>query len=145
MLEIDGHGTFLEMGARQLNRWLQLAPAGDHKVLVIENIERMNGASANAFLKSLEEPLPGRIIIATTSNLERVLPTIQSRALLFRTQAPRKESAMAYLQEQFPLVSVDSLDALRSYHQGAIGSLVTALQSGKLEYLESYQALIKAW
>ena len=28
---------------------------------------------------------------------------------------------------------------------GAIGSLVTALQSGKLEYLESYQALIKAW
>lgn len=122
---------------------MQLAPGGDWKVLVIENIERMNGASANAFLKSLEEPLPGRIIIATTSNLERVLPTIQSRALLFRTQAPTTDDALLYLQQQFPIYDTKIFLSLLEYYQVAIGSVITALQTGNFEYLETYQALCR--
>lgn len=112
-------------------------------MLVIENIERMNGASANAFLKSLEEPLPGRIIIATTSNLELVLPTIQSRALLFRTQAPSSNDALLYLQQQFPAIDTTTFIDLLEYHQGAIGSVITALQTEYFEYLETYQSLCR--
>jgi DNA polymerase III delta prime subunit len=145
MVDIDWVGSFLEMWARQLNRWLQLAPAGDYKVLVIENIERMNGASANAFLKSLEEPLPRRMIIATTSNLERVLPTIQSRALLFRTQTPSKTVSLTYLEKQFPNVATTTFESLLEYHQGAIGSVITALQIWSFEYLETYQSLCRVW
>jgi DNA polymerase III delta prime subunit len=38
-------------------------------------------------LKSLEEPLPNRIIIASTTNKDSILPTILSRALLIHCDA----------------------------------------------------------
>ncbi|PID99713.1 MAG: hypothetical protein CSA81_14840, partial [Acidobacteria bacterium] len=47
----------------------------------IENIERATIAAANALLKHLEEPLPNRYIVATTSSPDDVLQTLHSRAL----------------------------------------------------------------
>ncbi len=44
----------------------------------------MNIESANAFLKTCEEPLPKRLIIATTSNHLQLLETILSRALTIK-------------------------------------------------------------
>ena len=44
----------------------------------------MTTSSANALLKSLEEPLPNRLIIATTSNYKLLLDTIISRAMIIR-------------------------------------------------------------
>lgn len=42
----------------------------------------MNRAAMNAFLKTCEEPLKNRIILATTSNKSRLLDTIISRAIV---------------------------------------------------------------
>lgn len=42
----------------------------------------MTIAAANAFLKTCEEPLANRIIIATTGNKSKVIDTILSRAIL---------------------------------------------------------------
>jgi DNA polymerase III delta prime subunit len=44
----------------------------------------MTGEAANAFLKSCEEPLPKRLIIATTSNPTQLLETTLSRALTIK-------------------------------------------------------------
>jgi replication-associated recombination protein RarA len=44
----------------------------------------MNISAANAFLKTCEEPLPKRLIIATTSNHIQLLETILSRALTIK-------------------------------------------------------------
>ena len=60
---------------------------GKRKVVLIENIERINAAAANAFLKNLEEPLPNRLIIATVSHQSQLLETIISRAIVIRFQA----------------------------------------------------------
>ena len=51
---------------------------------MIENIERMTVSAANALLKSLEEPLASRQIIATTSQPDKILDTIRSRAVVLR-------------------------------------------------------------
>jgi DNA polymerase III gamma/tau subunit len=66
MTRLDG-SEYQDYGIREVNSRLVKSPAGKWKAIVIEDIERMNDASANAFLKMLEEPLPGRLIIATTS------------------------------------------------------------------------------
>lgn len=50
-----------------------------HRVCIIRGVERMQPAAANAFLKILEEPPPGRIFILTTDAPTLVLPTILSR------------------------------------------------------------------
>jgi DNA polymerase-3 subunit delta' len=49
--------------------------------VLLENIERMTPEATNAFLKSCEEPLARRIIIATTGNKTKILETILSRAI----------------------------------------------------------------
>jgi len=53
------------------------------KAIVVHEAERMNGESANAFLKTLEEPAPGTGIILYTAHPYRILPTILSRCMRF--------------------------------------------------------------
>ncbi len=52
------------------------------KVGVIEEIERLTTEAQNALLKTLEEPPPHTYLLAETSAVESLLPTILSRFLL---------------------------------------------------------------
>jgi DNA polymerase-3 subunit delta' len=52
---------------------------GRKKVSIIENAENMTAESANAFLKTLEEPDMDTLLILTTAVPERCLDTIRSR------------------------------------------------------------------
>ena len=76
---------YKDLWTREINAWLQHSPAGKAKVLLIENIERMGISAINAFLKTCEEPLPNRIIIATTANKSQILDTVISRAITINT------------------------------------------------------------
>jgi len=71
---------------RELNDWLAHSSVGTDKVVLIENLERANWSARNALLKTLEEPLPHRLIIATTSNIQELPATIISRAMIFQMQ-----------------------------------------------------------
>ncbi len=57
---------------------------GRGKVVVLNDAEDFNEESANAFLKTLEEPPPGSVVILITANLDRQLPTILSRCQVIR-------------------------------------------------------------
>lgn len=90
----DHHGNVANLWAREISSRLSLAPAGALKIVLIENIDRMNTASANALLKSFEEPLPGRIIIWTTKNAGSLLDTIVSRAFVIKTVSPNLDQIL---------------------------------------------------
>jgi DNA polymerase-3 subunit delta' len=49
------------------------------KTVIVDNAETMNAAAANAFLKTLEEPAPGTMIILVSSMPDRLPITIRSR------------------------------------------------------------------
>jgi DNA polymerase III subunit delta' len=51
----------------------------NYRICIIEDADQMNIATANAFLKTLEEPPADTVIILTTNNLSKVFPTIASR------------------------------------------------------------------
>jgi hypothetical protein len=55
------------------------AYAGGWKALVIEHADRLNTASANILLKTLEEPPERTIILLVTAAPESLLPTVRSR------------------------------------------------------------------
>lgn len=76
--------VYEDIGVREINFWLQQSSIWNIKMIFIENIERMTNEAANAFLKTCEEPLPWRIIIASTSNQSQLLDTIKSRSILLR-------------------------------------------------------------
>jgi len=57
---------------------------GPANVVIIDGVEAMNDKSANAMLKTLEEPPPGTVMILLTDKLHAVLPTIVSRCQIMR-------------------------------------------------------------
>lgn len=64
---------------------IQRSPqAGERKVAIIFEADRMNTASANVFLKTLEEPPLSTTILLLTTRPYALLTTIRSRCLQFR-------------------------------------------------------------
>jgi DNA polymerase-3 subunit delta' len=75
---------------RELSRHLSLKPVrGRGKVAIVDDADDLddpitNNAAANAFLKTLEEPPPGSVILLIGTSAERQLPTIRSRCQVVR-------------------------------------------------------------
>ncbi len=57
---------------------------GGYKAGIIPDCEMMTEEAQNAFLKTLEEPPSDTVLILTTTNLSKVLATIQSRCQIIR-------------------------------------------------------------
>lgn len=67
---------------RDLEHTLQLAaPAATTKVGIIVDADRMNEQAENAFLKTLEEPPAGSLLLLLSTKPQRLLPTILSRCV----------------------------------------------------------------
>jgi DNA polymerase-3 subunit delta' len=54
------------------------------KIFIMFNVDMMNNEASNSLLKTLEEPLPGTILLLTTSAKDQLLPTIVSRCQLIK-------------------------------------------------------------
>jgi DNA polymerase-3 subunit delta' len=84
--------------ARSLRQRAQKKPSqGDHQVFILAEAEALaphdsSSEAANALLKLLEEPPPGTVLILTSNEPGRLLPTIRSRATqLHLPPLPRNE------------------------------------------------------
>jgi DNA polymerase III delta' subunit len=74
-----------ERGVRDLVSELALMPVeGGARVAVIEGAHRMTEDAQSAFLKTLEEPPRGAVLILCAEDEERLLPTIRSRCVRLR-------------------------------------------------------------
>ena len=79
------------------------------EVVLAYPAEAMTVEAANAFLKTLEEPLGQVRIILISENAHRLLPTIRSRCLGFAMPWPKPEAALAWLQTKLPNTPVAQL------------------------------------
>ncbi|MBF5051210.1 Uncharacterized protein CLAVI_000848 [Candidatus Clavichlamydia salmonicola] len=86
--------------------WLKSATT-QHKIFIIYRADQMLPSGANAMLKMFEEPSEGTVILLTTSNINRMLPTIVSRSRVFhfslneqRAFSPREQALIDILQER---------------------------------------------
>ena len=74
-----------ERGVRDLVRDLALLPVeGGARVAIIAAADRMTDDAQTAFLKTLEEPPAGTVLLLTAADEERLLPTIRSRCVRIR-------------------------------------------------------------
>ena len=91
-------GLMIRIGqVRELINGLSLKSyTGARKVVLVEDAERMNRQTANAFLKTLEEPSEDTVLILVTSNSSVLLPTVVSRcrSVRFTPIPPEKLGAM---------------------------------------------------
>ena len=97
------------MQVRQAIAWSHNSSGRGHgKVLLIHPADALNAQSANALLKTLEEP-PGALrIVLTSTDPDKLLPTVRSRCQRLRLDLPPPDQASAWLQSQ-GLVEPDAL------------------------------------
>jgi DNA polymerase-3 subunit delta' len=76
------------------------AQQGGYRVVILEPAEAMNASSANALLKTLEEPGRDTILLLVTHRLGQVMPTIRSRCQRVDCHLPEPEKAQAWLSTQ---------------------------------------------
>lgn len=67
------------------------------RVVVVCPAEAMNRSTANALLKTLEEPAAGTLFLLVSNEPERLLPTIRSRCQSAAVPLPSPERAAAWL------------------------------------------------
>lgn len=127
---IDGQ-QYIDMGTRDIIHRLALSPVGKYKIVFLENIERMTISAANAFLKTFEEPLPNRIIIATTSNRDTLLDTIISRAFLIPFQIPAADMVIEHLASRYPEKTDTQRLFAASFSLGRIGLAKSLLDTSE--------------
>lgn len=97
------------------------------KVFIIHEADRMLSYSANALLKTFEEPPPRTKIILLSHSQTALLPTILSRCATFYFEAIPQPIIEKYLKEHFP----SNDQSLKYWANLAQGSLGRAIQLAK--------------
>ncbi len=85
--------------------------AAYRRALIIEQGETMSTEAQNAFLKLLEEPPADSVIVLTVTSLDRLLPTIRSRAQVLQILPPALQQASEYFSQQG-----SETEVTRAYH-----------------------------
>ncbi|GAB3732713.1 DNA polymerase III subunit delta' [Luteimonas pelagia] len=90
---------------------------GGAQVAIIEPADALNAAAANALLKTLEEPVPGRYLWLVTAHPARLPATIRSRCQRFDLRMPDGDEALGWLRARghAPDAARDALDAARGH------------------------------
>ena len=85
---------------RQVVEFAQRTSArGRGKAVLVYPAERMNAISANALLKTLEEPAGDLRFVLATEAGHLLLPTIRSRCIAHAMHWPQDDAASAWLQQ----------------------------------------------
>jgi len=100
VIPIGGPGRE-ERGVRDLVRELAFLPVeGGARVAIISAADRMTEDAQAAFLKTLEEPPAGTVLILTASDEDRLLDTIRSRCVRIRLGPVARHEIEGLLTEQ---------------------------------------------
>lgn len=101
---------------------------GDWKVYIIPRAEILTFQAQNALLKTLEEPPDHAVIILTSSQPEKLLPTVLSRCQKANFRPVKRERIEQWLQEVFNLPQQQAA-ALAAYANGTPDRAVKMLES----------------
>ncbi|RYY24049.1 MAG: AAA family ATPase [Sphingomonadales bacterium] len=91
------------------------------RVILIDAIDDLERAGANALLKSLEEPPQGTIFLLISHSPGRLLPTIRSRCRLLRFEALPPSQVAPIVREHLPQATAAEIDALVRAGEGSPG------------------------
>jgi len=142
---IEPDGIFIKIDRiRDLQNQIQFRPfEGRKRVFILADADRMNDASANALLKTLEEPSPSNILILTTSRLHKLPQTIMSRCQKIRFQPLRSEVVLSVLVDT---VSMDAEEAgaVAASAGGSIGRALEIQTESFLDFKQEVTGLLSA-
>jgi DNA polymerase III subunit delta' len=116
----------------------QMPLRGGRKITVLDEADYLNEEAANAFLKNLEEPPAGSLLLLLGTSTDHQLPTILSRCQILRFHPLNDDSLVSVLREQ----GVQDEEALTHAVRLAQGSVARALALVDTDTREFRQRLL---
>jgi DNA polymerase-3 subunit delta' len=105
---------------------------GTHKVAILDDADDMNDEAANAFLKTLEEPPPGAVLILIGTSAELQKETVISRCSVVRFD-PLPDTDLAALLLEMGIVSdPETANRMAALGEGSVSRAV-GLADAELE------------
>lgn len=129
---------------RELQRVLVYKVDQGLRFAVVEGADLMAGRAPNVFLKTLEEPPEGHVIVLVTSRGDYLLPTIQSRCQRINISPLPTDVISAYLKKTRELGAKEA-DRIASLGFGSIGAALAVADEGvakkRGEFLKTFMEL----
>lgn len=124
---------------RESLKKLSLSSDG-RRVIIIDAADEMNANSANALLKTLEEPGEGVHIILIAHSLSKLLPTIISRCRQFRVSNLKNNEVAGVLKVECTDKTAIEIDKLVELSNGCPGEALRLGKDGEeiLNMLDNY-------
>lgn len=115
---------------RKFSEAVYMAPfEGQWKIFIIHDAERMLSYSANALLKTFEEPAKDSIIILLSSSPDSLLPTVLSRCRTMRFHRLSDADVESVLINKFQ-IPADQARIHALLANGSVGHALHGLQQG---------------
>jgi DNA polymerase-3 subunit delta' len=123
---IEPEGQFIRLDAiRQIQNQMWFRPMeGKKKIFIMIDADKMNSPSANALLKTLEEPSISSMFILITSRYHLLPMTIISRCQPLNFNPVPQEMVASFLQNRLSL-DAHTAHFLASSSGGSIGKAIT--------------------
>ena len=120
-----------------------LAPTmSDTKVCVIEDVDRMSLVAANSFLKLLEEPPLGWVMVLLATDENRLLTTILSRVVRLRFQPVDVQEVESLLIKRG--LEPQKAQVLARISEGSVGTALRLHEQQALELRQQALAFLEA-
>ena len=112
------------------------------KVCIIEDVDRMSLVAANSFLKLLEEPPVGWVMVLLATDENKLLSTIMSRVVCLRFNPVPTEQVVALLKQR----GVEPMQAavLARISEGSVGTALSLAEQNVLELRQQAVAFLEA-
>ena len=126
---------------RKMKAFFALTAAdGGHRTAIIDSVDEMNPAAANALLKLLEEPPPKVTLFLISHQPARLLPTIRSRCRVLRLSPLGPQDLSDALTLAGGTVDPGDRAALAELSGGSVGE---AFRLTNLDGLKLYAGLVR--
>lgn len=118
---------------------------GRRKVYVIPRAQDMQAPAQNALLKLLEEPPSYCAFLLLTDNMEKLLSTVRSRAVVLTLYPLSEMELKTHLTQLAPNASAEALAAAMEKSEGYLGAALDLLENDETAQDQKARAFVEAY
>ena len=112
------------------------------RVVIVDSIDDMNTAAANALLKILEEPPAKSVIMLISHNVGKLLPTIKSRCSKLVLKPLDENNLICLLRRYRPELEEREIKGIAHIASGSIGKALAYADGNALSMYEGLQKIV---
>lgn len=130
---------------RTINEFLTKRSADNNwRIVIIDSIDDMNPASANAVLKILEEPPYKTVMMLISHNPNKLLPTIRSRCAKLQLPPLADNQVASLLRRYRPALAEKAVQSLVGIASGSIGKALAYADNNALGKYDDLSKIVYA-